>query len=282
MPRSTFKVHDVQLPTCVGEVLDYGAQVLRWTPDAFEPVLFVSTAVRYAADAPVRGGVPVCWPWFASGVTGDRTPAHGFARTSQWRLVERVVKKSSATFVHELTDADATSKDFPYPYRLVVRSKLGRELTVSLTITNTGDETFECEAALHTYLGIGDIRHVRVTGLDGMTYRDKLKGKDAVQKGDLFFDGETDRVYRGPHGPVTVIDPAQSRRLLISTEGAADLVVWNPWSSKARSVEDIGDGDWKRFVCIEAAAALDDALTLRPGKSHTIAYRLSVLPGTSD
>ena len=267
----------VQNAACTGELFDQGAQVTRWAPAGADPVLYVSSAVRLEEGRAIRAGIPVCWPWFGPGRSPGMTPQHGFARTSPWSLVEVANGDDETTVVHRLTSDEATSPHWPHAYAVELRARFGHTLTVSLTTTNTGDQPFDYEDALHAYLVVGDVRRVRVEGLAGVEFIDKVTGTERVQEGDLGVTGETDAVFR-TGGPVTLHDPTLGRRLVVTTEGAGNLVVWNPWAAKAAEVADIGDDDWERFLCIEGANTFDNAVALEPGQSHTTTYRVEVQP----
>lgn len=267
--------HSVLTSACSGEIHDQGAQVTRWAPAGAAPVLYVSTAVRLARGRSIRAGIPVCWPWFGPGRAAGMEPAHGFARTAPWRLVEQTDDGDEASFVHRLTSDEASSPHWPHSYALELRSRFGAHLEVSLTTTNTGSTPFEIEEALHTYLAVGDVREVAIEGLDGVAFFDKVTGAERVHHGVLEFSGETDAVFR-TGGPVRLHDPGLDREIVIRTAGAANLVVWNPWDVKAREVADIGDDDWSQFVCIEGANVFENAVALAPGESHTLTYRLEM------
>ena len=262
---------------CTGEVYDQGAQVTRWAPTGADPVLYVSTQLRLAPGRSIRAGVPICWPWFGPGRAAGMEPVHGFARTSTWHLSGRDDGPEGTLLTYRLTSDEATSPHWPYRYTVELRASFGPTLEVSLTTTNTGDDVFDFEEALHAYLVVGDVHAARLTGLDGKSFFDKVTGTERVQQGDLTFAGETDAVFR-TSDPVTLYDPAFGRRLVVTTEGAADVVVWNPWAAKAAEVPDIGDDDWQRFVCIEGANAFEHAVALEPGESHTTSYRVEVQP----
>ncbi len=150
------------------EVCDQGAQVLRWAPAGAGPVLWLSPLARFEPGRPIRGGVPICFPWFGPGRSGDLSPAHGFARTTSWRLVAEQAGDAVVVLVYELTEADATAPAFPHRYHAAYRVALGPEPALDLTVTNTGDRSFEVDEALHAYLAVGDIRRVRLEGLDGV------------------------------------------------------------------------------------------------------------------
>lgn len=262
---------------CTGEVYDQGAQVTRWAPIGNEPVLYVSTALALAPGRSIRAGVPVCWPWFGPGRGGGMEPMHGFVRTADWDLVDRTDGEDATTLTHRITSDRASSPHWPYPYAAELTARLARTLEISLTTTNTGDAPFDVEEALHAYLVVGDVEQVTIEGLDGKSFFDKVTGTERVQQGTLGFTGETDAVFR-TSDPVTLHDPALGRHLVVSTAGSSNVVVWNPWRDKAAEVPDIGDDDWRHFVCIEGANAFENAVRLGPGESHTMTYRLEVRP----
>ncbi len=255
------------------EVYDHGAQVTRWAPAGVDPVLWLSPRARFAAGTAIRGGVPICFPWFGPGRSADLRPAHGFARTTPWRLVSENAGDAAVSLHYELTDADATAPAFPFRYHAAYRIVLGPELALDLTVTNTGDEPFEVDEALHAYLAVGDVRQVRLEGLEGVAYVDKVGGGMPVQDGPVRFSGETDRVYHCG-GPVRLVDPVLGRTLVVGTRDAHNIVVWTPWAEKAGDASDIGEESWTSFVCVEAANALEDFVTVAPGASHTLGYRL--------
>ena len=202
-------------------------------------------------------------------------PAHGFVRTAPWDLVDRVDGDDDVTLTHRITSRTATSPHWPHPYALELRSRFGRRLVISLTSTNTGDTPVDLEEALHAYLVVGDIRETHLEGLDGKGFFDKVTGTERQQSGPVTFTGETDAVFRTSE-PVTVVDPVLGRRLVVTTDGASNVVVWNPWEEKAAEVADIGEGDWRRFVCVEGANVFENAVALAPGESRTVTYAIEV------
>ncbi|MGL5927542.1 MAG: D-hexose-6-phosphate mutarotase [Dermatophilaceae bacterium] len=260
-----------------GEVLDQGALVLRWAPAGAEPVLFAADGLQVALGKSPHAGVPVCWPWFGPGRRPGMAPLHGFVRGAPWQLVSRDEGPDAAVLEYEITSEEATSTSWPHPYRLSLRATLGATLELALTTTNTGGSQFDLEEALHPYLVVGDVREVRVEGLDDVSYFDKVTQTERHQQGPVVFTGETDGVFRSA-GPVVVVDPVLGRRLVITTEGARNVVVWNPAQEKAAEIADIAREDWSRFVCVEAANAFENAVVVAPGESHTLAYHLAVEP----
>ncbi len=262
-------------PAATGAVYDYGAHVVSWTPAGATPVLWMSQKSDFEAGKPIRGGVPICWPWFGAGRTKSMAPAHGVARLAEWHLEGQTHSDDAATATYTLTDADVPDAlDGSWKATYVV--SFGAALQLSLTVENTGSTEFSYEEALHTYLTVGDITQVVVSGLAGSSYLDKAPGgADAVQEGDLTITGETDRVYQTT-ADVTVVDPVLGRSLVVSTSGSAQKVVWNPWIAKSAAMPDFGDDEWKTMICVEGANALDHAVVLAPGESHTLGYTLSL------
>lgn len=264
----------------------YGAHVVSWTPSGGSEVLWLSPDAVLSPGSAIRGGIPLCFPWFGPHPTGAG-PAHGFARTSMWRLVDACELADDADrpggavlLTFELTPADvdpALAALWPYDFTARVEVEVGASLSVRLTTTNDGGQGTDLTQALHTYLAVDDVRRARLDGLDGGPYLDKLEG-DArqVQDGPVLFTGPTDRVYQGTSARLTVSDPGR-RTLEVTKAGSRTTVVWNPWAEGASRMGDVPDDAWPGFVCVEAANAADDAIHLPAGDSHTLATRLTVL-----
>lgn len=268
---------DVELATevCTGRITGHGAHVLGWAPAGAEPVIWLSSQAVFSPDAAIRGGVPVCFPWFGSGRSGSLSPAHGFARLSSWRRVSMTDDRGVVTVVHELDPAVAGGPEFPFDYRAVLTARFGEQLDIGLAVTNSGAVPFSYEAALHTYLAVRDVTGVSIEGLDGATYLDKLTGQAQRQEGSVTIGGEVDRVYRSD-ADVVVVDEAGGRQITVSKENSASTIIWNPWVEKARSMSDFGDDEWRSMVCVETANVGDAAITLDPGMSHRMVARINV------
>jgi len=263
-------------------VFDHGAHVWAYSPDGQEPVLWMSEKSQYVEGSPIRGGIPVVFPWFGGGPDGTLTPAHGFGRLDTWHRsdIKDTIAQDGRLLVEYELDYAMDHQDFPYDYTTYVRVKFTPEyLQVFMEVTNDGDEPFSFEGAFHTYLRVGDVRRISIDGLDGAEYLDKAAGAPAQfgkQEGTLTITGETDRVYR--HKDTVVIDdPVLGRKLEISKSGSADTVVWNPWVDKAAAMADFGDDEWTSMICIEAANTGADAIRLLPGQTHTMRQRITVL-----
>ncbi|AKT51069.1 D-hexose-6-phosphate mutarotase [Arsenicicoccus sp. oral taxon 190] len=251
-------------------VYDQGAHLVAWTPDGAGPVLWCSEHTLLEEGVAIRGGVPICLPWFGPGRSGDRKPSHGPARITPWRLVE----EGPGTVTYAVTGAELGVADLEATY--VVEA--GERLTLSLTVANTGADELTYEEALHAYLTVGDVRQVTVEGLDRASYVDKTdQGRTHRQEGPLRLTRETDRVYRSACA-VTVVDPVLGRRLRVAKTGSASTIVWNPWADKAAQMSDLGDDEWTGMLCVEGGNVMADEITLAPGDRHTLRYELEVLP----
>lgn len=256
-------------------ILNAGAHVLAWTPREQVPVLWVSPLAVFEPGIAVRGGVPVVFPWFGAGPDGDRTPAHGFARTATWErvgLVDDVAATGRLEVRHRLADDGFDSA----PFAAELTSEFTRDhLRVSLAVTNTGSSAFSYEEALHTYLAVSDVARVGLSGLEGCGYVDKVGVGDKVQAGPVRFTGETDRLYAHT-GEVILDDPDWSRKIRVSKAGSATTVVWNPGATRGAALADVGKY-WADFVCIEAANTGPAAVTVPAGETHILTQTLELV-----
>jgi len=260
-----------------GEMYLLGAEVTSWKPRGAEEVLFVSAASKWADGRAIRGGVPICFPWFGNKADDPKAPAHGFVRAKAWEI-ESIVRAGDAVTVSLFTGSDeGTKKMWPADFRLVYRATFGAELSMELEMTNTGAAPLRFEEALHTYFRIGDIGRARVRGLDGIHYLDKTDGnREKTQHGDVEIAAETDRVYLDTRHAVELEDAALRRRIRVSKENSLATVVWNPWAEKAKAMSDFGDDEWKQMVCIESCNVAKHAVTLGPGEKHRMKAMIRV------
>ncbi len=271
MPETTFPGVEVRHRGEHYAVLDAGAQVLAWTPPGQNPVLWLSPLAVFEPGVAVRGGVPVVFPWFGAGLTGNRQPAHGFARTAEWRRTSVVNELAASGRLEVRHSLDADGFDSA-PFAAELAASFSPErLEVSLSVTNTGTDTFTYEEALHTYLAVNNIAAVSVSGFDGCPYLDRSAGAgpdEVVQSGDIRFEGEVDRVFSHT-GNAVVSDPAWGRSIHVGKAGSANTVVWNPGPAKGQALADVGP-NWPRFVCVEAGNVRDAAVHLAPGEQHIL------------
>jgi D-hexose-6-phosphate mutarotase len=255
------------------QVFLHGAHVAHYQPGGGRPVLWMSGESRYESGKPIRGGVPVCFPWFGPKAGAPHAPLHGFARVRPWAL-RSVAPEGDASLRArlELVSDEATRALFPHDLRASLDVVLGPTLALSLIVHNTDRLPFAFEEALHSYFAVSDVRQCRVTGLEGTAFVDKTAAgaRKAGEASPVVVAAETDRVYLGTPATVTIEDPGWARRLIVSKTGSRTTVVWNPWVAKAKAMPDFGDDEWPAMVCVETANALEDAVTLAPGASHTM------------
>ncbi len=262
------------------DVYLHGAQVTGWVPSGGDPVLWLSPLSRYHANEAIRGGVPLCFPWFGGGPGDDLTPSHGPARLREWRL-EAVTESSDHVEVvlalGRVGDGRVTGGPLD-ALAAAYRVRLGRSrLDLALEVRNSSGVPVTFEEALHTYLAVSDVRAVAVEGLAGADYLDRRGGRDPVRQEEsvLRLGAETDRIYVGTTATVVVDDPGAARRLAVRKTGSASTVVWNPWAEKAAAMADLGAG-WPHMLCVETANVRRDAVTLAPGARHTMVAGLTV------
>lgn len=252
-----------------GEMYLLGAEVTSWKPRGHEEVLFVSAASNWRDGRAIRGGVPVCFPWFGNKAGDPKAPAHGFVRAKPWKL-DSIVRQGDGVMVSMSTASDPGTKQlWPAEFRLILRATFGAELTLELNITNTGSSPLEFEQALHTYFRVGDISQVRVRGLDGIHYLDKTDAnREKTQQGDVAIARETDSIYLDTAHAVELLDPVLRRRIQVSKQNSLATVVWNSWIVKAKATSDLGDEEWRQMICIETCNVAKHAVTLAPGAQH--------------
>jgi len=272
------------LPAAEGEALVYlqGAHVAHFQPKGEKPVLWMSAASRYEPGRPLRGGVPICFPWFGAKVGSPDAPLHGFARILPWAVasVEREAD-GGLRAVLELSAEAAARGGFPRELSLSLAVTVSRSLRMALSVRNVDSAAVTFEEALHSYFAVSDVRQVRIHGLEGVPYVDKtaaMAGKPGERQ-PVAITAETDRVYLGATGTVTIEDPGWRRRVVIGKSGSATTVVWNPWIAKAEAMPDFGDEEWTGMICVETANAMDGAVTLAPEASHVMAATLEVQAG---
>jgi glucose-6-phosphate 1-epimerase len=255
-----------------------GGHVLAFQPRGQQPVLWVSKRSYYAAGKAIRGGIPVCWPWFSVHATDSDKPAHGFARTSLWSVLGADVTAEDVTRLRlGLTDSDATRAIWPHAFRLELTVAVGPVLEVELLIRNPGPTAFTCTGALHSYFAVSDIAVARIHGLDRCAYLDKVARYERFeQAGPIVVCAETDRIYLDTTADCLIADAGWERTIRVGKQGSRTTVVWNPWADKARQFADFGDDEYREMVCVETTNAADDQITVPPLGEHRLSTTLAV------
>ena len=221
----------------------YGAHVVQYNIPGTAPILWMSEKSLFVPGSPIRGGVPVCFPWFGAAPEG-KSGSHGFVRNAMWEVAAAGIAPEGGNFA-TLTFSDG---DFELFYTITA----GRELTLSLEIENRNIADFHFGGALHTYFNISDISNITVADLDKLSYLDAVTGKNCVQKGNLTVDREIDRIFN-TCGSTRIIDPGFKRIIHIDKSGSNSTVVWNPWIDKSCRMQDFGDDEFHTMLCVEAA-----------------------------
>lgn len=267
-------IAEIANPHATASLCLQGAHLMTWQPKSQSvPVVWLSRDAKLAAGKSIRGGVPVCWPWFGAHASESGFPAHGYARTVPWQVIESGSEPDGATrLTLRLVESEKTRAQWPHDARLELTVSIGEVLRMELSTENAGATDFAIGEALHTYFRIGDIGAARVTGLDGCDYWDKVGGSTLKkQSGIIRFEGETDRVYINTGASCAIEDEMLKRRIRIATSGSLSTVVWTPWTDKAERMGDLGKPDgWREMVCVESGNAIDNVVTVAPGNRHRL------------
>jgi glucose-6-phosphate 1-epimerase len=255
----------VTTPVASGEIYLHGAHVTSWQPAGHEPVLWMSRSSLFQTGKPIRGGVPICFPWFGPHASDPSAPAHGFARTALWEVTEARTTAEGGISLTLQTRIDSFSVRFTVEFGSVLQMALTTEPVPG---TSTSQRF---EDALHTYFSVSDVRSVSISGLEQARYIDKVDGaaEKSATGNAIVFMGETDRVYLNTVAECQLIDPDRKRTIVISKSGSQSTVVWNPWIAKSARMPDFGDHEWPEMVCIETANVGSNAIELSPNTSHT-------------
>lgn len=256
-----------------------GAHLLSWVPKDEEDVIWLSEDASFNPGKSVRGGIPVCWPWFGAHESNSTYPAHGFARTVNWQVCntqEQATGETQITFKLE-TEQLPENLQIMWPQKTTVEYVLtiGKNLTLELITHNNSNQAITIGQALHTYFNVQNVTDVNVVGLEGKAYLDKPDNfKQKKQTGPITIDKEVDRVYINTTDDV-IIDN-KKRKIIISKQGSESTVVWNPWKAVAENMGDLGKEGYLKMLCVESANAADDIRKIDSGESHQLSVSYKV------
>lgn len=249
-----------------------GAHVTAFQPHNDKAVLWMSQQAVFKPGKAIRGGIPVCWPWFANHPTDSDKPAHGFARIFEWTL-ERVtqLETGETRIVMSLQYNEQTLALWPNRFKLQLNATIGRKLRVDLIAYNVDEKPFAFGGALHSYYAVSDVTEASVRGLESCVYIDKLDSRyRKVQHGAIKVNGEMDRIYLDTTNDCVIEDPLWQRSIRIAKHGSRTTVAWNPWQEKVAAMSDFGDDEYRDMVCIETTNICDDVVLIRPGENHSL------------
>ena len=255
-----------------------GAHLLSWIPNGEEDVIWLSKDAKFATGKSVRGGIPICWPWFGAHESNKNFPAHGFARTVNWQVLTTETLEDGNTRINFTTQPQADNEQmWPADTSVQYQLTIGKKLEMELITHNNGAEPITIGQALHTYFRVGDISKVIVHGLDETEYLNKLENfKRKRQHGPVVIDAEVDRIYLDTITDCVIEDKTLKRNIVIHKCGSHTTVVWNPWQETAAKMGDLGENGYKRMLCVESCNAADDVIDIPSGKAHHLLVQYSV------
>lgn len=270
-------------------VAQQGAQILSYQQAEQPPLIWLSPQAAYQRGQSVRGGVPLCWPWFGDlrrnpqAVQAhfhlEQAPAHGLVRTLDWELLGIDEEDGAVTLRFAYDTRNQPLEGWPRDVGLTFVVRVAQDLGMSLETHNRGTEPLTLSQALHSYFAVSDVRQVSVEGLQGCRYIDTLQDwRELRQQDALVFDAETDRIYIDTAARLSIIDPGWGRRIHLDARGSRSAVLWNPWIDKASRLSQFPDDAWQSMLCIETANVLEDIVQLKADERHRLELRLSSEP----
>lgn len=262
----------------------YAAQVLSYQPvHEAENLLFLSPDSDYREGKAIRGGIPVCWPWFGPDPKGLQRPNHGFVRTHYWQVIATDTCNPDETSVTLMFKESAKKeRTWQKPFTLTLTVTVGVTLSLTLTTQNTGEQKFSITQALHSYLHVSHIKHVQILGLENCEYFDKLdQGAQKLQTGPVIVTEEVDRIYSDVKNTLVIVDAAFKRRIAISSTSTKTAVVWNPWIKSSKKMLDLGNSDYKHFICVEAGNIAFDLIEILPGEQYSLSATYTIIRDSS-
>lgn len=279
----------VQNAAATATVFLQGAQLSHYRRHGEPPVIWCSPQCDYTEGTPLRGGIPICWPWFGA---LDRNPdpvreqlagtagAHGLVRHRPWALIDvQPLDDRLTRLVLALHLAAGEEPAWPAATALTLTLDIGDTLCVSLNVDNRSDDTVCFSSALHSYFAVSRIDRVSVDGLHGLDYIDCLRDwSTRRQQGPLIVDAEVDRIYFGTEHPITLVDTGWQRVLSVESSGSDSAVIWNPWTEKSRRLSQFADDAYRDMLCIETANAATDFIRLPPSQQHELSVTVRCRP----
>ncbi len=256
----------------------YGAHLLNYNPARNMEVLWMSSESAFETGKAIRGGIPVCFPWFGLHETNEKLPQHGFARLMNWEVTETKTLNDGATrIVMQLCSTEESKKYWPHDFCAEMIFTIGEKLEVALKITNPGDTEWDYTCALHTYFSVSAIQNISIEGLEKTPYQNQLDGGDHVQEAALLqINKPTTHHYYNTVSDTVIHDPVFNRRIRIEKSGSKNTTVWNPWAETCAQIGDMPDNAYETFVCVETVNKFNNEIRLAPGKSHTTTAAIGI------
>ncbi|MCP5244589.1 MAG: D-hexose-6-phosphate mutarotase [Burkholderiales bacterium] len=262
----------VSTPKATALISIHAGQVLSYQPAGEDDILFLSHKAYYQDGKAIKGGAPICWPWFGPDPEGKGRPGHGFVRNRPWNVIStQAISDNSVKVTLGLSDTPETMDIWPHAFELTQEIVIGDSLNIALITRNTGSELFTITQGLHTYFKIGDITQTSVLGLQDCPYIDKVDNSaEKTQTGEVTIASEVDRIYRNVSNTLIIDDKALNRCIQILSQGNRTAVVWNPWEKISKEMADLEDADYQRFICVETTNAAHDVIGIAPGEEFRL------------
>lgn len=258
----------------------YAAHILSYQPThAHTDLLFVSEKAHYQMGKSIRGGIPLCWPWFGAHPNDKTLPNHGFARTQLWQVLSTQVLDNGATLIRLGLAANTDTKKFwPYEFKLQLDIIVGDTLKLTLITYNKDQQDFTITQALHSYFTVGEIEQVEVLGFANSVYADKIEqyALKTQMANALTINSEVDRVYKTSPNPILIQDKTLNRCIIINSQGSHSTVIWNPWSEVSAAMADLTKQDYLHFICVETANALEDVITIKSNEHYSLSVEYAI------
>ncbi len=262
------------------EISLHGSQLLSFIPDGQKDIIWMSEKSLFEEGKAIRGGIPLCFPWFGPHPADKAKPQHGFARLQNWDVKEvKEIHNEIIVVAMSLAPSEKSLALWPYHFSATAEFIIGNSLEVKLTVTNTGKETFEYSDALHTYFNISSIDTIAIEGLQDATYFDGFETDLKTQNPRLlYFNTETNRRYVNTTSACIIYDKGFERKISVEKTGSKVTVVWNPGEETTKTIGDILPNGYATFVCVEPANAYPgiDMITLAPGQTHTLSTMIKL------
>jgi D-hexose-6-phosphate mutarotase len=265
----------ITTPASTAEIYLHGAHVTHFQKHGDEPLLFLSRRSGFGAGVPIRGGIPICHPWFGPREGG---PAHGLARLVEWRLASTsAAADGSVTVSFALPRLEGDWSSLQTTYTVTVSDAL----SLVLTTQRASDEApIRVESCLHTYFHVRDVEAISLTGVENLAFDDFAFGAGGTRRIEhdpaLRIVRETNRVYPDHPGAVEVHDRGCGRVIRIQKAGSQSTVIWNPWTTQ-KMPEDFDQAEYRRMVCVESGNIKQNAVTLGTGET-TLAVVVTTAP----
>ena len=256
----------------------YGAQITDFRPVGTMDILWMSPLSKFEEGNAIRGGIPVCFPWFGPHEMDGTMPQHGFARLMYWEVAETGSTETGESMIRlQIHSSDETQKYWPHDFCAEIIYIIGTSLSVTLKITNTSSEPLEYTSALHSYFSLSSIENITIEGLENTHYQNQLDGRDYIQETPLLKITEAvTHHYYNTESSCIINDPVFNRKIRIDKTGSKNTTVWNPWVEASEEMTDMPDDGYLTFICLETVNKINDVIRLNPGEKHETSAVISI------